>query len=214
MKNRNSCREERVRAFVMFADTTGYTTWAKRSATSPEDKSAYNRQMYNEFFRLERESGLEFKYLCDGFFAAKEMSRGHNCGLALNILRHAWNLQQRMEGLIATMRHPRPEGFRVRVACGMVSKIIIPPTSERDRRVRAEYVGESPILGDRLLEIERGIGCICTVPVRELLKDDAGVIFDPVVVTGTAPKGIDDEDLKELLSFRFAEDGGKVCPIG
>ena len=213
MKLRTYCREERVRAFVIYADTTGFTTWAKRGATSPEDKRAYIIAMYGEFLRFEQESGLPLKYLCDGFFGAREMARGHNCGLALWILKHSWNIQQRMEKIIAGMRHPRPEGFRVRIACGMVSKLIVPHVG-RIKQDRAEYVGESPVLGDRLLEIERNVGCICTIGVRELLKKESGIIFEPVNVSGPTPKGIDDEDLKELVSFRFVDSGGKPCRVG
>jgi hypothetical protein len=199
---------------VMFADTTGYTTWSNRSATSPEDKSVFNKLMYTEFLRFERETQLPLKFLCDGFFTAKEMCRGHNCGHALNLLRHAWRLQQTMEAIIATMRHPRPKGFRVRIACGMVSKMFLPPNPRSERRSRIEYIGESPILGKRLLEISPETGCICTIAVRELLKNETGVLFDSVDASGASVKGIDDEDLRELLSFRFPDDGGKPCPIG
>lgn len=214
MKKISPCREERVRAFVMFADTTGYTTWSNRSATSPEDKSVFNKAMYGEFLRFEKESGLDLKFLCDGFFAALEMCRGHNCGHALNLLKHAWRLQQNMEAIIATLRHPRPRGFRVRVACGMVSKMFLPPTSRKERRWRTEFIGESPILGKRLLEIAPETGCITTVAVRELLKGDSDAVFDTVDATGASVKGIDDDDLRELLSFRFPEDGSKPCRIG
>lgn len=202
MKNR--CKEERVKVFVTYADTTGFTTWVKRGATSHEDISAYNRKMYDEFRRYEIESGFSIKYLCDGFVSFKEAGKGHNCGTALSVLRNASILQSRMQAIIDGLGYPRPIGFRVRVACGMVSKIWVPPIKKKDRRWKIEYIGFSPSLGDRLLEIEREIPCICTESVRRLLKaNEARIFFQKVIPTGATPRGIDDEDMQELLSFKY-----------
>jgi len=199
---------------VIYGDTTGFTTWAKRGATSHEDKSAYIRQMYNEFRRYEYATGYHVKYLCDGFVAFKEMVRGHNCGGALCVLKTSYELQQRLEALIVKMRHPRPEGFRVRVACGMVSKIWVPPIRKADRRWKVEYVGFSPSLGDRILEVERGVGCICTEAVRQLLKPDVKSLqFERLLIKGPTPRGLDDEDMKELYAFKYAN-GDAPCPNG
>lgn len=199
---KRKCKEERVRVFVTYADTTGFTTWVKRGATSHEDISAYNRKMYDAFRRYEIETKFCVKYLCDGFVAFKEMASGHNCGIAASVLKSAADIQARMQAIIDELRHPRPTGFRVRVACGMVSKMWVPPFEKNDRRWKIEYIGFSPSLGDRLLEIEREIPCICTETVRDLLKpDEAGIIFQKIKPKGTTPRGIDDEDMKELLSF-------------
>jgi hypothetical protein len=207
---RSLCREERIRVFVTYADTTGFTTWAKRGATSYEDISAYNRQMYDEFRRYEAESGFEVKYLCDGFVSFKEMARGHNCGFALSVLKNAWLIQRRMDAIIQSLRHPRPLGFRVRVACGMVSKIWVPPIRKADRRWRIEYIGFSPSLGDRLLEIEREISCICTETVRDLLRpNETSVTFQKVAPKGITPRGVDEEDMKELLAFKCPTEKGE-----
>lgn len=199
------CKEERIRVFVTYADTTGFTTWVKRGATSYEDISAYNRRMYDAFRRYEIDSRSSVKYLCDGFVAFKEMARGHNCGNAMSVLKNAALIQTEMQRIISKLRHPRPKGFRVRVSCGMVSKIWVPPVSKKDRRWKIEYIGFSPSLGDRLLEIEREIPRICTETVRDLLKDEAGIVFQKVTPKGTTPKGIDDEDMKELLSFELKD---------
>lgn len=201
---KRKCKEERVRVFVTYADTTGYTTWAKRGATSHEDISAYNSKMYDEFWRYESETGFSVKYLSDGLVAFKEMERGHNCSAALCVLKSAWNLQQRMFDVIQAMNHPRPSGFRVRVACGMVSKMWVPPIKKNDRRFKIEYVGFGPSLGDRILKIERDVSCICTESVRQLLKDgENGFTFSKVTPKGPTPNGVDDDDMKELLSFKF-----------
>lgn len=203
------CKEERLRVFVTYADTTGYTTWCKRGATSHEDISDYNRKMYDEFRRYEAESGFIVKYLCDGFVSFKEMARGHNCGLALSVLKNAFLIQRRMQAIISELRHPRPDGFRVRVACGMVSKIWVPPIRKSDRRWKLEYIGFSPSLGDRLLEIEREIPCICTEAVRDLLKaNEESFIFQKIKPKGHTPRGVDEEDMKELLSFEIPKGKG------
>ena len=204
------CKEERIRIFVTYADTTGFTTWCKRGATSHEDISMFNRRMYHEFRRYEFETGFAVKYLSDGFVAFKEMVRGHNCGIAVTVLRGAWLLQKRMEGFISSMRHPRPDGFRVRVACGMVSKIWVPPVNKRDRRWKIEYVGFSAGLGSRLLDIKREIGCLTTESIRELLKgSETSIEFERVTTKGRTPRGVDEEDMRELLSFKYVEKGGK-----
>jgi hypothetical protein len=204
----HQCKEERVRVFVTYADTTGFTTWVKRGATSYEDVSAYNRLMYEEFRRYEIETRFSVKYLCDGFIAFQEMAKGHNCGYAFTVLKHASLIQQKMQSIIEGLRHPRPDGFRVRVACGMVSKIWIPPVEKKDRRGRTEYIGFSPSLGDRLLEIEREIPCICTETVRDLIRpSETGIAFQKISPAGPTPKGIDDQDMKELLSFKYENVG-------
>lgn len=211
---RNSCREQRLRVFVTYGDTTGYTTWAKRGQTSYEDISAYNRHMYDEYRRYAIATGDRVKFLSDGLVSFKEMVRGHNCGSALSVLRSAYELQQRMAAVISSMRHPRPDGYRVRVACGMVSKMWIPPIGRRDRRWLIEYVGFSPSLGDRILKIERSIPCMTTETVRQLLKPDTeGVEFKKISPKDAMPPGIDLEDMRELLSFEFT-DGRKACRNG
>lgn len=195
--------EKRIRVFIAYGDITGFTTWASRTATSHEDYRWFLKRLYIIFRTFERRTGYYVKFLADGFFAVREMEKHHNCGVAKDLLKALWDVRLDVVALIDTLPvDSRPEDFRVRVASGMVSKIIMQPF-KKGGATQVEYIGASTVLGDRVLEIERNTSCMCTDGVIAFLKKtEKGIVVEKLKIAGRDGLRVDPNDLLHLNSYR------------
>ncbi len=198
---------ERKRVLVGFGDVRGFTVFTRRAMNSPEEKNKFIQMIYTEFEKMAWIPEYHIKYTGDGVMILQELEMGPSTPMAqkvLDFLKHIYVMGKEVNSLIQAS-YPRPEGFRVRVACGTAFKLLVAEGGGGRRKRIPEYVDYPISLADRLLEVYATEHlAICHESVAEMLNHKKNGIkllkLDPPKV---CPHGIDEEDLKGLWSFSF-----------
>ncbi len=114
----------RKRVFVMvaFGDVRGSGAFMQQS----EDGDPTFDRFWDEYDAILRplmKTSDHFKDLGDGFMSVVELpATGHRCQAAILFLSRLYRVGKQMERIIRDKKYPRPDGFRIRVTCGFVTK--------------------------------------------------------------------------------------------
>lgn len=198
---------KRVFGVVMFGDTTKFQGWTNHPFTSTEKHAKFMVELYDQFIRFRNGSGYFVKLLADGLMAVKELptDTGVRSQFVCDMFHHADGLVNEVEGLIARLLYPRPDGFRVRIVAGDILKL--EALDPLDKSIKQIDYAEYPVsLANGLLEVEKEKPRICHESALELLVSrsmEGQIKFEKIAEPSFCPEGINPEDLKELSAFSF-----------
>ncbi len=193
---------ERKKVIAAFGDVRGFRKWTLRAMNAPEVSADFIEDVYGHFERFSQRTNNTVKYLGDGIMVIKELGTGHNCGVARQFIREIYELNENIH-LALKKIWPRPDGFRVRVACGHVWKRYTLKRI-RGRHVRhPEYIGYPVNMAQSLLYVYPEISCICHESITELIgSKTSGLIFERLAPPKERRHGVDPQDFNGLWSFR------------
>ena len=203
---RHTIKTESKRVIVAFVDVVGFGPWIKR-AHALSDFHFLITQLYRKLVHFHDDLGYHVKFLGDGGMILKEMLPGHNCGMAIKFLRDMDCLGNFMGTVIKKTAWPRPDGFRIRIAAGHVSKLTI-KICETECTFQKDYIGYPINLASRILEVMKDSSvCICHESVKDIIGQRkakiANLVFNKQSNPYEPPNGVDAEDLNHLWEFTF-----------
>lgn len=194
----------RTWVIVAFGDILGFGTWRRRAATQPEISGPFLEKFYGEIQKFNRENpAFYLKYLGDGLMLIMELPDGENSKRCAEIIELLGILNAKLVKIVRSCPFPSPEGFRMRMACGHVDKIMVVDPLDKHREI-PEFVGYSINLAQRLLEISPSIPFVCHESIMNVLgKKKRKFTFRKLVHTPERPRGIDQEDINGLWIVEF-----------
>lgn len=206
-ENEKIITSERKRVIVAFGDITGFSQWIKRAGTSIEKHFELTEHIYHKAMNLAFSSAYHIKLLGDGFVMVKEIDFGNGRDIALKYVKDIHDMAIDIQSTIKSLPFPRPDGFRVRIVSGFVTKIKMNFCDiDKPCEMRSDYVGYIMNLANRLLFFMEENPFICHESVKELIGDPAkedSYIVDMYKLgeSKVSLSGVDDEDLKATYSF-------------
>jgi len=204
--SKHNIKTESKRVVVAFVDIIGFGPWIKR-AHALSDFHFLITQLYRKLVHFHNDLGYHVKFLGDGAMIVKEMNPGHNCGMAIKFLRDMDCLAGFMTEVIKKTAWPRPEGFRVRLAAGHVSKLSI-NVCERECALQKDYIGYPVNLAARMLDVLKDTTpLLCHESVKDIVGPKKSKVVNLVFTKQLKPHkffdGVDVEDLDHLWEFKF-----------
>lgn len=191
---------EKSRIIVSFGDITGFTHFYDSVTNEEKELDPFMQDFVNLIDTVERKTGYSFTIPGDGFMCTVGLGGGHSCNRAIEVLTNLWGLLKDMEALIQRKDPPRPQGFRVRVACGYVNK--------RSKKNGGSLLwGKHINLAHNLLDVSKDIPFICHDSVKQLLSDDQirhhNFRFSKIAIHTPVPDVISPYDSNSLWSFEI-----------
>lgn len=193
---------ERTSVIVAFGDVTGFNPWIRRGANAPEVIQSFIQNFYEEMeVFVKAHKGVQIKYLGDGFMILKELKPTCIKGTcAATFIRDAMKLAHRLAAIVHRCEFPPPDGFRVRIAHGHVSKIhLLDPRDEDRKRKTWEFIGYAVNLAQKLLDVSpRTLFLIHESAVEILGRQKTHFRLRRFVGAKECPRGVDQEDIDGL----------------
>lgn len=192
-------------AVVAFGDIRGFGNWTGRAAASREVKDPFVINFYAlmDAYVLKYRD-VYFKRVGDGFMALKEFSRSDSKEIADFVLSLRW-ITRKARQSIENCSWPSPDGFRVRLACGDVYKImaIDPNDSKRVRRI-PEYVEYPTNTPAHLLVVNPEIVCLATEGVVNAMGKHRSIFrVRKLEKPSCYPESVNREDVNGLQILKF-----------
>lgn len=191
---------ERKCVVVAFGDILGFGVWSRRAANTPEVRDPFIIAFYSEIERfLKANSYLHAKFLGDGFMIVKELpDRGHKCGTVLRFIIELQTLTRNLIHIVRTCPFPPPDGFRLRIASGHVTKFMVTDPDDPAKK-KPEYVAYAVNLAQRLLEVAPKIPIVAHESAIKILGVKKKKIKLRLLANTTErPRGVDLEDIAGL----------------
>ena len=196
---------ERKCVIAAFGDILGFGAWTRRASNSPEVSAPFVQMFYALLENYVLSNPRTYvKYVGDGLMIIKEIPLGNKKNRCINqFLQGLVKLTLQAQDLIKGCAWPPPDGFRMRVTSGHVSRLnVLDPGNKRERV--PEYVGYAVNLAQRLLEVSPTTSCICHESVVKLLGSRKNPLhFKRLGDPKERPRGIDSEDLGELWMLQL-----------
>lgn len=193
---------ERKKVIAAFGDIRGFRKWTLRAMNTPEVSSAFIEEVYRHFETFSQSTNNFVKYLGDGILIIKELGNGHNCGNARSFLQEIYTLNTQVHDALKKV-WPRPEGFRVRVACGHVWKRYTLKRIRGHHVRHPEYIGYPVNMAQSLLYVYPEIPTICHESITELIGTKTnGLVFERLPAPKERRHGVDPQDFHGLWTFR------------
>lgn len=192
---------KKVRFLVAFGDVRGFSDFSNRI----DDPEADLIPFYEKFDALLDGFRRSSRYfvkdgLGDGIMLGVELSSGHACGTAASFFIQMLELQARVTHFIQGWRYPRPDGFRIRVACGHVI---------RKTNDVTDYRGRACNLAHKLLRVEPQQSVLVHESAAQLLTASqakrSGLRLRRVSCNEAAPRGVYPEDMSALSALTWAK---------
>ncbi len=193
---------ERTCVIVAFGDVAGFNPWIRRGSNAPEVIHDFVTNFYRELqtFVLNHKD-VQIKYLGDGFMILKELKSTCTKGVCVaQFITDIAMMSRRLSSVVRKCDFPPPDGFRVRIAHGHVSKIQVldPVDGERKRKIW-EFVGYAVNLAQKLLDVSPSTLLVLHESVIQVLGRKKARFRLRRLVAGTEqPRGVDSEDIAEL----------------
>jgi hypothetical protein len=200
----------RTNGIIVWADTSGFSAFARRTIELPEVMKNYVLALYNQCIQYQVETGGFLKHTGDGFFSFHEYHDELKPELVNEILGACIRLSDAMETIIKVNRFPRPDGFRVRVVEGPTWALTIVRSLPKDcdqegceMGVIHDYIGAQVIFGDKLLELYRKEPLICCSHIQEIGKQSGLYNFRKIIDPHERriPDNVFKEDIEHLWAF-------------
>lgn len=196
---------ERKCVVVAFGDILGFGVWSRRAANTPEVRDPFIIEFYAEIEKyLKDQSYLHAKFLGDGFMVVKELpERGHKCGTVLRFIVELQGLTRRLLNIVRNCPFPPPDGFRLRIASGHVTKFMVTDPDDRSKK-KPEYVAYAVNLAQRLLEVSPKIPIIAHESAIKILGSKKKKIkLRSLGHSDQRPRGVDLEDIDGLWAVEL-----------
>lgn len=196
MKPRKASRN--IRAAIAFGDIIGSSTWLQRVNNQGLEYRSLMDRFDDAVYELAKKDTCYVKKLGDGFM--KILNIDHASSLEISdFLILLWNFNKKIQGWINEHPNPRPDGFRIRMACGYIEEKLHTDNS-------IDYRGYHLALTSKLLRVEKNIPFITHASVKEILTNSHIKRFKFKFEKLRKPKlsldGIFEKDMEELWSFR------------
>lgn len=197
---------ERKWAVVAFGDIRGFGAWTSRAASSREVKDPFLLEFYAQMDAyVLKHRDVHFKRTGDGFMALREFAHGKNGKAIAEFILTLRCLTRKCRRALGECRYPRPDGFRVRIMCGDVYKIMVIDSNDPQRkRMVPEYV-EYPTNGaSHLLQVNPEIVALATEGVVAEMGD-AGKVFRvrKLIAPSCYPTSVNKADVDGLHILKF-----------
>ena len=159
-------RYERVRVIVAFGDINGFSVFHE----AVTDEQLELNPFFDTFDDLIDAAELNTGYTFfdtggDGFMCLIDFTNPLKTPhIVSQVLVNLWNLYKQIEHLIQEKEPPKPFGFRVRVACGYVSKKL-----QKNGKLR--YRGKHINWAHNALERFKNRGFICNNSIRQFVSE-------------------------------------------
>jgi hypothetical protein len=150
--------EKQVRAMIAFVDITGFGSFYDRVENPQIELLPFYRNYQAIVNQFEKNTGTFIKRLGDGFMSICELDEDNK--KAMLFLENLWKTMLAIDSLIKNKSTPRPDGVRVRKACGYVWKI-----NDRDE---FDYLSSRIHLTEQMVDIERDIQFIMHESAKEI----------------------------------------------
>src|SRR5690242_13459194 len=108
-------KSEKARIVVAFGDFGGYSSFYEASINDEKELNSFMDTCDDIVDGEAERSGYRFNDTGDGFFCAIDLVDGHNCKLAIKVFKKFWDIHRRIEAVIKKKKHPRPDGYRIRI---------------------------------------------------------------------------------------------------
>lgn len=205
----------RVPCLVVFGDTTGFSTFTRRSLETPKVVSRYCLNIYNEFFRFQRSTNGSMKLRGDGFLCVHPIVARKRKALTNYVLMQSIKLQQDLDHIINKMNYPKPNGFRIRLSAGFVWRMTVKFDGKSNCQILncahnhfEDWIGYPLILAERMLKMDRDTALVCCQAVREA-AGDSNFDFKKLPIERRRPRGVFVEDVQDLYTFELKHDQGE-----
>lgn len=180
---------ERVRVIVAFGDITGFSVFHEAVTDEQSELNPFFDQFDDLIDKAELATGYTvFDTGGDGFMCLIDFTNPQKTPhIVSQVLSNLWKLHKQIEHLIQQKEPPKPFGFRVRVACGYVSKKL-----QKNGKLR--YRGRHINWAHNALERFKNRGFICDNSTRQFVTDvqmkKHGISFARVNDTMWEVKGV------------------------
>lgn len=202
-------KTDHVRILVAVGDITSFGSWFAKITDINTELKPFFIQFDRLIDKLSLRDSLFFKDVGDGFMVIEELNEEHACKKTISLLRKMAQFKKEVNRLIELTPYPRPEGFRIRLACGHAWK--------RQIGQRVDYLGRHVNLAFKLLRVHRDKPIVIHESVYALMspkqKTDNGFNFLKLPLPLEAFEDIYREDVKNLWSFNlngYKRLGGKA----
>lgn len=137
-----------------FGDLRGFGLWTSRAASSREVKDPFIAQFYETLqIYVRKHVDVHFKYTGDGFMAIKELAYTDSTGVC-GFLKTLRDVTRKARRDVSGCNWPSPDGFRIRITCGDVYKLmVLDPNDPKRERMISEYLEYATNTAAHLLQV-------------------------------------------------------------
>jgi hypothetical protein len=200
---------KRKDVIVIFADTSGFSDFSRRTLDRPKLFRDFLLQLYNTSYQYSKKYKCYLKNQCDGVMFVYEFDARPSPDQAVSVLKSIENFQSDCESIIEKIPYPRPSGFRCRVTMGQAWKMMsIKPNKSLCLNTTCPSVREedywdyATILAARLLDIHKNIRLICCQAIKELIGMGKSIEFIRLPTEKWIPAGVFPQDIHDLWTYK------------
>jgi class 3 adenylate cyclase len=187
---------------VAFGDVSGFNPWIRRGSNAPEVIKEFIEIFYSELQKFViANRDCQIKYLGDGFMVLKEFKSPLPQNIsAAKFVMVVSKLSKQLVRIVNECGYPPPDGFRVRITSGHVSKMmVIDPCDSNRKRKNWEFIGYAVNLAEKLLSVAPEILILLhESAVKSIGQQKVGFRIRKFVAESARPRGVDIEDLNSL----------------
>jgi len=198
MRNASS----KVRIIVMFGDIRGFSNFAQHIEDEDTQIIPLMDAINDLVDRFEDATGHRIENLGDGVMLIAELGDDRDDSLALDLFKKVCDFIEAVHRLIRNWPYPRPDGYRVRIACGRVVK------KKRAGRSPVFY-GRSMNLAHKMLRVEPSIPIIVHESAKQLITESQcrkyRMRFRHIDSPEPTPDGVQKLDMAALWELRTEE---------
>lgn len=155
--------KEHVRVIVAVGDISGFGAWFNSVSDVNVELKPFFKKYDTIIDELRTCPDSFFKDLGDGFVIIKELNGDHACKKVICLLNKLWKIKKKVRMLINSTPYPRPDGFRIRIACGHVWK--------KSHKAKTDYLGKHINLAFKLLQVHKNRPIIVHESVPALMSE-------------------------------------------
>lgn len=196
---------QKLKVMVAFGDIRGFSSFFE-TVTDQEEELIPFLNEYDDI--IQRHVGrYNFKDTGDGFMCLVDMNHGHNCRLAISLLKSLWGAYIETTRLIRNKNFPYPDGYRITATAGPTLRKMKEDGSIVDR-------GKHINLAHKMLRFQPITGILLHESFKQLISSRQakanGLLFKKIRPQKT-PEGISGKDAMAMWEFRMARarSGGK-----
>lgn len=205
----NNVNTVRRYALVIYADTTGFSTFVQRTADDPNLHRAYLLNLYKVAFEYQAKSNCFLKLLCDGFLAVHEFDTdAPDSSDLIRIFECLCTVYSEVKANHSGLHHPRPGELRITAAMGYVWALTLTTKVPEncslencDMRAIHDYFGYPTILAKRMLEGSNRVPIMICQAIKESMEKGP-FEFLQLPVERRIPSGVFKEDMAALWELR------------
>lgn len=196
-------RSFKVRIIVVFGDIAGFTGFYD-SVTNDEKELIPFLDEFDELVdTAQKKARYEFTDTGDGFMCLVDVNHQEQKGkIVTNLLKHFWELWKSISQLIEEKEPPKPEGFRIRLACGYVLRKI-------KKNGVVIHRGRHINMAHNLLDAAKGVGVLCHDSFKQLLTEkqieENNFVFKRISPPKKGFNSVTPKDASSLWSFEIKE---------